>query len=111
MAEELAMKLGGNIARQRQALGLTQHQVADRLGVNPETISRFERGATVPSLQTLAGLAAALDSTLAGLIDGVSTTPDELARELAAVLRPLSEKDRVLLVGLLKQLGQRLNTG
>jgi len=43
----LAARLGKNIMRGRKALGLTQEQVAVELKVEPETISRFERGATV----------------------------------------------------------------
>jgi transcriptional regulator with XRE-family HTH domain len=36
--------LGENIARQRKAVGLTQAQLAEKVGAQPETISRIETG-------------------------------------------------------------------
>jgi DNA-binding XRE family transcriptional regulator len=50
---QLARQLGENIAERRRALDWTQDQLAERLGVEAETISRFERGATLPSLPKL----------------------------------------------------------
>jgi len=37
-----------SIRRSRVRLGLTQRQVADRVGVDPVTISRWERGVSAP---------------------------------------------------------------
>lgn len=53
----LAARLGQNLMRGRKSLGLTQKQVAKTLSVEPETISRFERGATLPANITLERLA------------------------------------------------------
>ena len=107
MADEMAVRLGGNLAQRRNELGLTQAQVAELLDVNTETISRFERGVTLPSLQTLDRLAAVLKTRMASLVDGISVSPEELARELSDVLRPLNDADRVMLLGIIKQLGAR----
>ncbi|MBE9611035.1 helix-turn-helix domain-containing protein [Chitinilyticum piscinae] len=104
MANKLMQRLGGNVARLRQVKGLTQSQVAGSLDVNTETISRFEHGVLAPSLPTLDRLAAILGVELPVLGDGVSTNPDGLAREMANLVRPLQESDRVLLLGVLKQL-------
>lgn len=111
MADEMAVRLGGNLAQRRNELGLTQAQVAERLDVNTETISRFERGATLPSLQTLDRLANVLHTRMASLVEGVSTKPEELAQELSDVLRPLNDDDRVMLLGMVKQLGKRFTLG
>ena len=52
-SSQLASRLGTSIAERRRALGWTQAALAERIGVDAETISRFERGATLPSLLTL----------------------------------------------------------
>ena len=53
----LAKRLGGNLSGRRKQLGWTQEMVAERVGVDAETISRIERGAHLPSLPTLDRLA------------------------------------------------------
>lgn len=48
---------------------LTHHAIAMRTGLRQSTISRLVAGQTVPSLPTLAALAAAYDTTLDDLVD------------------------------------------
>lgn len=38
------VKIGKYIAEKRKALGLTQRQVADRLGMSDKSVSKWERG-------------------------------------------------------------------
>lgn len=59
-SERLAKRIGKNIAERRKQLEWTQEQVAERVSVDAETISRFERGANLPSLLTLEKLSTAL---------------------------------------------------
>ena len=53
--------LGERIARQRRAVGLTQMELAEKVGVQPETINRIERGKRTPSLRLLMRLSKALE--------------------------------------------------
>lgn len=53
LASDLAVRLSRNMTARRHALGLTQAQVAERLCLDTETVSRFERGKHLPSLVTL----------------------------------------------------------
>jgi len=46
----LERKLGRRIAQQRQLAGLTQAQLAEKIGIEPETLSRLETGVAMPSL-------------------------------------------------------------
>jgi DNA-binding XRE family transcriptional regulator len=46
-------------ARTRAGLGLTQAQVADRMGTSQSTVARLESGTAKPSLSTLKRLAQA----------------------------------------------------
>jgi transcriptional regulator with XRE-family HTH domain len=67
-AGRLARRLGENIAARRRARKWTQEELAERLGVASETISRFERGATLPSLLSLHRLGEVLKAPVAGLL-------------------------------------------
>ncbi|QLI80264.1 helix-turn-helix transcriptional regulator [Chitinibacter fontanus] len=109
MAEMMAVRLGDKLARRRLHLQLTQAQIAERLDVNTETISRFERGATLPSLQTLDRLANALNTDLASLVGGITTQPHELANELATELEALNESDRVWLLTVIREMIARMS--
>ena len=91
--KKLRERLGRELRKARLAQGLTQSDVAERVETDPETVSRFERGVTFPSLARLLG-AEALDVTIASLVGAASPRPaDELdeVRRLAAAL-PLKER-------------------
>lgn len=56
--------LGREIERRREALGMTQEQLARRSGMRQETISRIECGRANPTAGTLDALARALGARL-----------------------------------------------
>jgi transcriptional regulator with XRE-family HTH domain len=60
MNRRIGPELGARIKQLREQRQLTQGQVASSLRKSVETISNFERGKTIPSLQTLAALAETL---------------------------------------------------
>ena len=60
----LAERLGHRIARQRRAAGLTQAELAEKVGVQPETISRLETGKRRVSLEMLALISESLSLEL-----------------------------------------------
>ncbi len=64
---DLKTQLGRRVAELRLRAQLTQAQLAERLGVATETISRLERGVVLPSLETMNDLAAALGVDLSEL--------------------------------------------
>lgn len=69
MASDVERRLGRQVASYRKAAGLTQEALAERVKVAPETISRLERGTTVPSLKTLERIAEAMGADLKDLFD------------------------------------------
>jgi transcriptional regulator with XRE-family HTH domain len=90
----LQKRLGLNIAARRKSLGWTQEYLAQHMGVDTETISRFERGVTAPSLKSIEKLAGLLSVTIADLL-GESTPPEPTQLEaLSRLLEPLVEEDR-----------------
>lgn len=98
----LAANIGGNLAALRKATKWTQGQLAEKIGVETETVSRFERGVTLPSLVTLQELAVALNTTLGDLVGESSPMPNDQGRVVAAWLKGLKTKDRVFAVEMLR---------
>lgn len=99
---KLPVRLGRNLAARRKEMSLTQAQVADRLGVDTETVSRFERGKNVPSLLTLEQLAHVLASTCADLLNEVAPKPSSNALILDAWLAGLNNRDAAFAKNVLK---------
>jgi len=54
----------------RQAAGLTQTQLADKIGKKQKDISRWENGERTPSLPSLLLLAEALECSVNDIISG-----------------------------------------
>ena len=101
-AEKLAYKLGANLASRRKARKWSQEELAERLGVATETISRFERGATLPSLVTLQRLGQVLKTSVASLIAESSSAPDDQAGVIAAWISGLRDDERDYVMTLVK---------
>ncbi len=53
-------QVGALIRHHRDRAGLTQTDLAEKIGIAPETVSRLERGTFAPSFDTLVDLATAL---------------------------------------------------
>lgn len=87
-------RLGQSIARERAARGLTQEQLAEAIGVEQETISRFERGATLPPLSRLIQLADFFDIPLEALLRSYSSRLLDEAADIAAMLAKLDPDNR-----------------
>jgi transcriptional regulator with XRE-family HTH domain len=62
------MSVGDNIRKQREAKGLTQKDLADKLFVTPQAISRWEKGAVEPSVETLKQMAALFGTSIDDLV-------------------------------------------
>lgn len=65
--------LGRRVARYREAVGLTQAQLAELVEVHQETISRIENGRRLPSVVTIERIAKSLEIELHELFR--ATTP------------------------------------
>ncbi|MGQ0507976.1 MAG: helix-turn-helix domain-containing protein [Myxococcaceae bacterium] len=88
-------KLGRRIADHRKLAKLTQAELAEKVGVATETISRLERGAAIPSLARLESVAAALGVELHDLFRfrDQSTSKDRLIDQLVSLVRTRSAGD------------------
>jgi transcriptional regulator with XRE-family HTH domain len=104
----LAKRLGSRIAERRKQLEWTQDQLAERVGVDAETISRFERGANLPSLPTLDRLSTALRVEVGDLLSkAVPVVPDDAAK-LGVWIEGLSSKDRSFVMKIVRDCCEHL---
>jgi transcriptional regulator with XRE-family HTH domain len=78
---ELPETLGDRILRLRRSQGWDQADLAERAGVKPAQISKYERGTYEPKLSTLSRIAAVLGTSTDFLITGkepAALEPDHL---------------------------------
>ena len=61
------MNIGQNIKALRQQAGMTQEQIASRLGVTYQAVSRWETGANTPDISLLPTLAAVFGTSIDAL--------------------------------------------
>jgi len=62
--EDLAFQIGLEVEVARAKKGMTQQELAERLGTKQPSIARIESGAALPSVRTLERIARALDLDL-----------------------------------------------
>lgn len=93
--------LGENIKALRKAKGLSQQELAERLHVVRQTVSKWEQGLSVPDSDLLVRLAEALEVTVAELLgtpEPESTAPREpqaiLADKLGSLTGELAEQNK-----------------
>ena len=104
---DLGKALGRVIAQKRKSMSLSQNELAGMIEVDAETISRFERGAVVPSLLRLNALAKAMDVSLGTLLSQSSQFADDQTNELLLTMRNLDSSDRKLLMDVSQLMLQR----
>ena len=63
------MSISANIQTTRQAVKLTQEQLAEAVGVSRQTVAKWEAGETSPDLEHAAALADALGCTVDALVN------------------------------------------
>ena len=110
---DLERRIGGKITEIRLSKRLTQAQLAEKVGVSIETISRMERGINFPSLKTLENIADALDEHLKTFFDfdDHPSKDKSYERELSKLigfLRTLDKKEVKLAHEILKSVFRSL---
>ncbi len=64
------MELGSGIRKRRQALGLSQDELAERIYATRQSVSNWENGRTCPDIQSLLLLAEVFSASLDDLVKG-----------------------------------------
>ena len=90
--------LQDSIRNYRKARGLTQEELAIRLNVVRQTVSKWEKGFSVPDADMLQKLADILEVSVSQLLGGDSEQSpqqqDEIAQQLARINEQLAVRNR-----------------
>jgi len=105
---QLAELIGRAIARQRLRSRLTQEEVAERLEIGSEAVSRIERGIVIPNIARLLEFASIFECEAADLLTESSSRPVDQATYISQLLASISHADRQLVVEMVERLSERL---
>jgi len=106
-------QIGGKLTEIRLSQKLTQAQLAEKVNLSVESISRLERGVAFPSLKTMETIANALNVKLKDFFQFNEDTPKDKSFErelskLIAFLRTLNKKEVKLAHQILKDIFKTL---
>ena len=91
--------LAENIKAIRKQRGMTQEELAARLNVVRQTVSKWEKGLSVPDADLLKRIAEILEidvSTLLGAPISTETNTNEIAEQLSRINEQLATKARMV---------------
>lgn len=84
----LELAIGARMRTRRRQLGLSQSDLADKLGVSFQQVQKYERGANRVAASTLVAAAVALGTTVAWLVGEESSGRDDDEDVFRALARP-----------------------
>jgi transcriptional regulator with XRE-family HTH domain len=84
----LELAIGARMRTRRRQLGLSQSDLADKLGVSFQQVQKYERGANRVAASTLVSAAVALGTTEAWLVGEESSGRDDDEDVFRALARP-----------------------
>ena len=88
--------LAENLKKIRKDKGYTQEILAEKLNVVRQTVSKWEKGLSLPDVDMLSKIANVLETDVNILLDGQITTTDqsEIVKQLAKINEQLTIKNR-----------------
>jgi transcriptional regulator with XRE-family HTH domain len=110
MRKPTQQQLGRRLAELRKRAKLTQGDVAEKLGVADETLSRIERGAQWTDFATLVALCELYDAEWADLVPrggGRNSAHQVAVQRVVDLLAELSVRDVELVHGITREVAAR----
>lgn len=101
---ELNKLIGSAIAKYRIAAGMTQAQVAEKLNISNEAVSRMERGTIMPTVARLIQLAEIFQCSAANLLIDSSHALNDQSQKLNELLAQLNENERIKLMEIIEMM-------
>jgi transcriptional regulator with XRE-family HTH domain len=106
---DFSKALGARIKYRREALGMSQRELAENMRVQPPSIAMYESGRRTPSLDLFFKLAKELGTTtdfLLGATDQQNMLVDDEIAEAFRQFALLAPRDRKVVMELMKILGK-----
>lgn len=104
MKSPINQNIGHAVAKHRKAAGLTQAQLAEKLNLSLDAVSRLERGQIALTVARLVELAAIFECETVDLLEAGSTRVRDQALQLEQLMLRLSEAERMDLLRLVEQM-------
>lgn len=82
--DELKLVVASNLIKLRQKAGMTQAELGEKLNYSDKTVSKWERGESIPDAYVLTQLAEIYGLTVDALLRGEEPWQDPLEKERAA---------------------------
>ncbi|MDO3622827.1 helix-turn-helix transcriptional regulator [Ralstonia pseudosolanacearum] len=89
MPDDLALLFASELRRRREAMGLSQQALGDRVGLDRNSISRIERGAPNLSLHSAEEIAHALETNLSSMLGSESRSRLNMTNAFGSKVREL----------------------
>lgn len=94
------VKIGKYIASKRRQLGMTQRQLAEKLGMSDKSVSKWERGVCLPDVSVYSDLCQILGISLNEFLAGEDIAQDSFVQKseanIISVIRNSKQKQRFL---------------
>ena len=104
----LSKAIGKAISKRRLACNLTQEDVAERLNIGNEAVSRMERGTVMPTVARLVELAEIFNCPVGDLLTESSSRTEDQGKLIANQIKRLSPKNRSFVLEMIEKLSLHL---
>lgn len=96
-------KIGEFIKAQRTARGMTQKDLAEKIGCTDKAVSRWETGKGLPDMSFILPLAEELDISVNELLCGERLLPEEAPPEKAEIITEIIKKNDETLISVIEE--------
>lgn len=107
----LAEIVGENIAERRRRLGMSQKELAEKLDITQDALTRMEKGRIAPKMGRLQDIADNLQCPVAYLFRTHDDATEERAATVADILKALPADGQEALVELVASAARVMNRG
>ena len=90
--------IGARISRLRAKKGLTQEELAERMGINPKYLSSIERGKENPTLQTLIKASESLEIDFSEMLSILEAEDPVKSRELLHFMIDQADEEQLRII-------------
>ena len=105
----MKLNIGSNIRTLRRAADMTQEELADRLGVTYQSVSRWENGGTYPDMELLPAIADIFNVTVDHLLEHDKSTMEKHLNDLVGHFKTaVAERDHGTVVEIIRELRRDL---
>ncbi len=105
----MKLNIGQNIRTLRRAADMTQEELADRLGVTYQSVSRWENGGTYPDMELLPAIADIFNVTVDHLLEHDKSAMEKHLKDLLGRFKTaVAERDHETVIEILRELRRDL---